>query len=113
MVHIMNYISSSSSRLLELEKGGRDASDFYKWQESMKKVFLLLKLYCSVSYFKFLSACDTKFCSVLSCLHCKDHSKSQYSFFGKIFVAVFLVEMFNSIGYASNTTCDITLHNDF
>ncbi|CAB3977127.1 Hypothetical predicted protein [Paramuricea clavata] len=24
-------------RLLELEKGGRDASDFYKWQENMKK----------------------------------------------------------------------------
>ena len=27
-------------RLLELEKGGKDASDFYKWQESMKKVLL-------------------------------------------------------------------------
>ena len=34
---------------------------------------------------------------------------SQYNFFGRIFVTVLLVEIFNFIGYASNTTCDITI----
>ena len=46
-------------------------------------------------------------------LHFKDHFKQQYNFFGRIFVAVFFVKIFNFIGYANNTTCDIASHNDF
>ena len=30
-----------------------------------------------------------------------------------IFVTVFFVEIFNSIGYVKTTTCDITLHNEY
>ena len=39
--------------------------------------------------------------------------KLQYHFFGRIFVAVFHVEILNFIGYANNTACHIALHNDF
>ena len=51
-----------------------------------------------------------KFCPVNTGLHCKDHLKSH--FFGRIFISVFFVEIFNFIGYANITTCDIPLHND-
>ena len=55
-----------------------------------------------------------KFCLAFPWLHCKDHLKLQYNFFGRVFVTVFLVEIFNLDGYTNNhTTCDITLHNDF
>ena len=46
-------------------------------------------------------------------LHCKDHLKSQYNLFGRIFVTLFFVETLNFIGHANNTMCDATLHNDF
>ena len=59
------------------------------------------------------SAYETKFCPVFSWLHCKGHLKSQYNFFCRIFVTPFLVEIFRFIAYANNTTCDVTLHNDF
>ena len=54
-----------------------------------------------------------KLCPVFLSLHCKDHLKSHYNFFGRIFVTLYFVEIFNLIGFANNTTCDITLHNDF
>ena len=38
---------------------------------------------------------DTKFCPIFCRLHCKDHLKSQYNFFGKMFVTVFFVEIFD------------------
>ena len=52
---------------------------------------------------------DAEFCPVFSRLHYKDHVKSQYNFFGRIFVTLFFGKLFNVIGYANNTTCDITL----
>ena len=45
-------------------------------------------------------------------MRCKDHLNSQYSFFGRIFETVSVVEIFNFIGYANNTMCDITLHDE-
>ncbi len=38
-------------------------------------------------------------------LHCKDHLKCQCNLFGRIFVTTFLLETFNFIQYANNTTC--------
>ena len=41
-----------------------------------------------------------KICPLLfSLLHCEDHLKSLYNFFGGIFVTVFFVEIFNFIIY--------------
>ena len=45
-------------------------------------------------------------------MRCKDHLNSQYTFFGRIFVTVSVVEIFNVIRYANNTMCDITLRNE-
>ena len=36
-------------------------------------------------------------------LDCKDHFKSEYNFFSRIFVTVYFVAIFNFIGYANNT----------
>ena len=38
---------------------------------------------------------------------------AQYNFFGKMFVTVFFVKIFNFIAHANNTMCNIALHNDF
>ena len=39
--------------------------------------------------------------------------RSLDNFFGRIFVTVFFVEIFNFMGYANKTTRDIKMHNDF
>ena len=38
-------------------------------------------------------------------------TQNHNNFLGGIFVALVFVEIFNFIGYANNTTCDITLHD--
>ena len=63
---------------------------------------------------KFIRAYSTKsMLSSIFLLHWKDHLKSQYNFFGRIFVSVFFVKIFNFIGCANYTTCDITVHDAF
>ena len=54
-----------------------------------------------------------KFGPVFSWLHCKKYLKSQYNFFSRIFVTVFLARYSTLFSmHASNIMRDITLHNE-
>ena len=43
--------------------------------------------------------------------HWEDQFQQQYNFFGRIFAPPFVLEIFNFIGYAENTTTDVILYN--
>ena len=55
---------------------------------------------------------ETKFGLTFCRLHFKDHLRLQYNFFGRIFVTLFLVEIFNFIRCKNSTTTDVMLYND-
>ena len=71
------------------------------WPSHVGKYMLLYNYKSTQNYriFRYLSnAYDMKVCPVFSWLHWKDHNikiKSQYKFFGRIFVTVFFDEIFN------------------
>ena len=71
------------------------------------------KLHITLKYGLNLKCLWNEVLSNVFLLHCKDHLKWQCNLFGRIFVTPFLLEIFNFIRYANNTTCDIMVHNNF
>ena len=69
------------------------------------KVSIIARKNCSSAY-------ETKFSPTIFLLHWKDHLKSLYNFFDRIFVTALLFEIFNFILFENYLTSDVILHSE-